>query len=193
VQYVLVPRRPLREMRWQQALSLARRLSSAPAAGCPWKLNRSKHPAPLAMNALTSWRRSYCAPGAPACGIEGGDGSRGETLDLNVLEGLLPTDLTSRAELNKWEQQNIETALIWLRDQRRPRPLDEVWLKELNRQRSAQRSRSAAGQKFGIGGYLSFRLLNLDVRPPSHHLWSELRHSPSTQHPCELASQLQKT
>jgi len=36
------------------------------------------------------------------------------------------------------------------------------------------------------------RLLYLDVRPPSHRQWSELRHTPSAQHPYELANQLQK-
>jgi len=52
--------------------------------------------------------------------------------------------------------------------------------------------RSGAGRDFGIGSELRSRLLNLDVRPPSHHQWSELQHSPSAQHPYELANQLQK-
>ena len=52
--------------------------------------------------------------------------------------------------------------------------------------------RSAAGQNFGIGGYLRSRLLNLDVRPRSHRQWIELQQNPSAQHPYELANQLQK-
>jgi len=55
-----------------------------------------------------------------------------------------------------------------------------------------QRLRSAAGQNFGIGDYVRSRLLNLDVRPPSHRQWSELQQNPSAQHPYELANQLQK-
>jgi hypothetical protein len=52
--------------------------------------------------------------------------------------------------------------------------------------------RSEAGRKFGIGGHFRSRLLNLDVRSPSHRQWSELQHSPSAQHPYVLANQLQK-
>jgi hypothetical protein len=35
-----------------------------------------------------------------------------------------------------------------------------------------------SGPKLWIGAYLRSRLLNLDVRPPSHRQWSELRHIP---------------
>ncbi len=42
----------------------------------------------------------------------------------------------------------------------------------------AERSRLEAGHDFGIGDAIRSRLLNLDVRPPSHRQWSELRHIP---------------
>ena len=47
-------------------------------------------------------------------------------LDGEELEGLLPTHLVNRGQLNEWEQQNIEAALLWLSRQRRPRPLEEA-------------------------------------------------------------------
>ena len=55
-------------------------------------------------------------------------------LDGKELEGLLPTHLVNRSQLNEWEQNNIESALIWLSRQRRPRPLDESWLRRLHRE-----------------------------------------------------------
>ncbi len=55
-------------------------------------------------------------------------------LDGEELEGLLPTHLVSRGQLNEWEQQNIEAALLWLSRQRRPRPLEEAWLRRLHRE-----------------------------------------------------------
>ncbi len=53
-------------------------------------------------------------------------------LDGEELEGLLPTHLVNRSQLNEWEQQNIEAALLWLSLQRRPRPLEEAWLRRLH-------------------------------------------------------------
>ena len=57
-------------------------------------------------------------------------------LDGEELEGLLPSHLVSRSQLNEWEQQNIEAALLWLsrQRQRRPRPLEESWLRRLHRE-----------------------------------------------------------
>ena len=55
-------------------------------------------------------------------------------LDGEELDGLLPTHLVSRGQLNEWEQQNIEAALLWLSRQRRPRPLEEAWLRRLHRE-----------------------------------------------------------
>jgi Fic-DOC domain mobile mystery protein B len=54
------------------------------------------------------------------------------------LEGLLPSHLVKRNQLNEWEQQNIASALFWLERQRRPRPLEEVWLRRLHREMFGQ-------------------------------------------------------
>ena len=59
-------------------------------------------------------------------------------LDGKELEGLLPTHLVNRSQLNEWEQQNIEAALLWLSRQRRPRPLEEAWLRRLHREMFGQ-------------------------------------------------------
>ena len=66
-------------------------------------------------------------------------------LDGEELEGLFPTHLVSRSQLNEWEQNNIESALLWLSRQRRPRPLDERWLRRLHREMFGE-SRRWAGQ-----------------------------------------------
>ena len=55
-------------------------------------------------------------------------------IDGEELEGLLPTHLVNRSQLNEWEQNNIEAALLWLSRHRRPRPLDESWLRRLHRE-----------------------------------------------------------
>ena len=60
------------------------------------------------------------------------------SLDGEELEGLLPSHLVSRSQLNEWEQQNIEAALFWLSRQRRPRPLEEAWLRRLHREMFGQ-------------------------------------------------------
>ena len=60
------------------------------------------------------------------------------SLDGEELEGLLPSHLVSRSQLNEWEQQNIEAALLWLSRQRRPRPLEEAWLRRLHREMFGQ-------------------------------------------------------
>ncbi|MEA5473257.1 mobile mystery protein B [Synechococcus sp. CCY9201] len=59
-------------------------------------------------------------------------------LDGEGLEGLLPSHLVNRSQLNEWEQQNIEAALLWLSRQRRPRPLEESWLRRLHREMFGQ-------------------------------------------------------
>jgi fido (protein-threonine AMPylation protein) len=38
------------------------------------------------------------------------------------------------SQLNEWEQQNIEAALLWLPRQQRPRPQEESWLRRLHRE-----------------------------------------------------------
>jgi len=60
------------------------------------------------------------------------------SLDGEELEGLLPSHLVSRSQLNEWEQQNIEAALFWLSRHRRPRTLEEAWLRRLHREMFGQ-------------------------------------------------------
>jgi Fic-DOC domain mobile mystery protein B len=60
------------------------------------------------------------------------------SLDGEELEGLLPSHLVSRSQLNEWEQQNIVAALFWLSRHRRPRPLEEAWLRRLHREMFGQ-------------------------------------------------------
>lgn len=45
---------------------------------------------------------------------------------------MIPTHLVNRGQPNEWEQQNIESALLWLKAQRHPWPLDEAWPRELH-------------------------------------------------------------
>lgn len=35
-------------------------------------------------------------------------------LDVNEIEGLIPSHITTQAELNEWEQANIVEAELWL-------------------------------------------------------------------------------
>ena len=55
-------------------------------------------------------------------------------LDANELDGLIPTHLSTTSQLNEWERQNIESALIWLAKLRRHQPLDALWLCRLHRE-----------------------------------------------------------
>ena len=57
---------------------------------------------------------------------------------MGLNEGLLPTHLVNRSQLKEWEQQNIEAALLWLSRQRRPKPLEESWLRRLHREMFGQ-------------------------------------------------------
>jgi Fic-DOC domain mobile mystery protein B len=59
-------------------------------------------------------------------------------LDADELSGLIPTHLANRSQLNEWEQYNIESALLWLARQRRPRPLEERWLRRVHREMFGQ-------------------------------------------------------
>ena len=85
-------------------------------------------------------------------------------LDGEELEGLLPTHLVSRGQLNEWEQRNIESALLWLNRQRRPRPLEEAWLRRLHREMFGQSWRWAGqyrGSDKSIGA--DWRQIRLQV------------------------------
>ncbi|MFN5463453.1 MAG: mobile mystery protein B, partial [Cyanobacteriota bacterium] len=85
-------------------------------------------------------------------------------LDVDELEGLVPTHLVSRGQLNEWEQRNIESALLWLNRQRRPRPLEEAWLRRLHREMFGQSWRWAGqyrGSDKSIGA--DWRQIRLQV------------------------------
>ncbi|MHC5096974.1 MAG: mobile mystery protein B [Planctomycetota bacterium] len=54
-------------------------------------------------------------------------------LDPSEIEGLLPTHITTRGELDRWEQDNINEALAWL-DSHRPKDiLNEAFMKRLHK------------------------------------------------------------
>ena len=71
-------------------------------------------------------------------GLNDGLPAGATSLDGEELEGLVPSHLVSRSQLNEWEQQNIEAALLWLSRQRRLRPLEESWLRRLHREMFGQ-------------------------------------------------------
>jgi Fic-DOC domain mobile mystery protein B len=54
-------------------------------------------------------------------------------LDRNEIEGLIPTHITTRSELDRWEQDNINEALAWL-DLYNPKDiLTEAFMKRLHK------------------------------------------------------------
>ena len=54
-------------------------------------------------------------------------------LDRNEIEGLIPTHITTRGELDRWEQDNINEALAWL-DSHKPKDiLSEAFMKRLHK------------------------------------------------------------
>lgn len=54
-------------------------------------------------------------------------------LDPNEIAGLLLTHITTRSELDRWEQDNINEALAWL-EQRKPKDiLNELFMKQLHK------------------------------------------------------------
>lgn len=60
--------------------------------------------------------------------------SQGATpLNKDDIEGLLPTHITTRAELDRWEQDNINEALAWLENRKPKDILNEPFIKSLHR------------------------------------------------------------
>jgi Fic-DOC domain mobile mystery protein B len=54
-------------------------------------------------------------------------------LDRNEIEGLILTHITTRGELDRWEQDNINEALAWI-DLRKPKDiLNEAFMKRLHK------------------------------------------------------------
>ncbi len=54
-------------------------------------------------------------------------------LDKNEIKGLLLTHITTRAELDRWEQDNINEALTWSHESKITNILDESFMKLLHR------------------------------------------------------------
>jgi Fic-DOC domain mobile mystery protein B len=54
-------------------------------------------------------------------------------LDMDETEGLVLTHITTRAELDRWEQDNINEALAWLEENKTMDVLNEGFLKLLHR------------------------------------------------------------
>ncbi len=54
-------------------------------------------------------------------------------LDPNDVEGLIPTHITTRSELDRWEQNNINEALGWIEGRKPKDVLSEAFMKLLHR------------------------------------------------------------
>ena len=54
-------------------------------------------------------------------------------LDPNEVEGLIPTHITIKEELNRWEQDNINEALGWIKDNNPKNILNESFIKSLHK------------------------------------------------------------
>ncbi len=54
-------------------------------------------------------------------------------LDPNETEGLIPTHITTRAELDRWEQDNINEALAWTENRKPKDILTEPFMKLLHK------------------------------------------------------------
>ncbi|MHC4411742.1 MAG: mobile mystery protein B [Planctomycetota bacterium] len=53
-------------------------------------------------------------------------------IDANEIEGLLLTHITTRAELDRWEQDNINEALAWVEERKPTDILNESFMKLLH-------------------------------------------------------------
>ena len=54
-------------------------------------------------------------------------------LDPNEIKGLIPTHITTRGELDRWEKDNINEALAWLESYKPKDILNEVFIKRLHK------------------------------------------------------------
>lgn len=54
-------------------------------------------------------------------------------LDPNEVEGLIPTHITKREELDRWEQENINEALAWVEERKPKDILNERFTKLLHK------------------------------------------------------------
>ncbi len=54
-------------------------------------------------------------------------------LDPDEMEGLIPTHITRRDELDRWEQENINEALAWIEERKPKEILNERFVKQLHK------------------------------------------------------------
>jgi Fic-DOC domain mobile mystery protein B len=54
-------------------------------------------------------------------------------LNRDEMHGLIPTHITNRGELNRWEQDNINEALVWIQNNKPKNVLNEAFLKLLHK------------------------------------------------------------
>ena len=85
-------------------------------------------------------------------------------LDPDEAEGLIPTHVTTREELNRLEQENIVEAMQWLNRSRPRSILDEAFIRKLHRQ--------MFGQVWKWAG--KFRASDKNIGVPKTHIGVEL-------------------
>lgn len=85
-------------------------------------------------------------------------------LDPDEAEGLIPTHVTTREELNRLEQENIVEAMQWLNTSRPKSILDEVFIHKLHRQ--------MFGRVWKWAG--KFRTSDKNIGVPKAHIGIEL-------------------
>lgn len=89
------------------------------------------------------------------------------TLDPDEIEGLIPTHIVNRDQLNELEQENIIQAQLWLRTSRYSKVNTAVFLRKLHKQMFGQVWRWAGsyrqtGKNIGVDAYqISSSLKNL--------------------------------
>lgn len=54
-------------------------------------------------------------------------------LNRDEMQGLIPTHITTHGELNRWEQDNINEALVWIQNNKSKDILNEPFLKLLHK------------------------------------------------------------
>jgi Fic-DOC domain mobile mystery protein B len=54
-------------------------------------------------------------------------------LDAKEIEGLIPTHITTRSELDRWEQDNISEAILWVENHKPKDILNEPFMKRLHK------------------------------------------------------------
>jgi Fic-DOC domain mobile mystery protein B len=115
------------------------------------------------------WLGAQCAPKMPDSLPAGAT-----PLDPDEAEGLLPDHLSTRGELNAWEQVNIVNAVNWLRKrQKSDSVLDLGFLRELHRQMFSA--------TWSWAGEFRWTLKNIGVLPEAiveqiHNLIADVRY-----------------